>query len=638
MKRIFIDQSLRRFVLVVVFFVFATFSALAWNEAVVEVRTFDVNRPGFATIYLDIGAGFNEQDIVRYRVDGRRSFRLPVAFSELEALRIDPVDLDNSFTIESILLFHRGRQVGHIRWYEIDDYFTFVNVREIRQMADHIIMQPENDDPMLIANERMMEILAGLTPVRQVTRSSLYSITLLLLVVNIFLWRRQIICLCKKIYLHSDRGLMIALIAAFCLTSIMAWSAPAFSAPDETVTADAIRFYEAAIFPPDIRMPEVSHTFSIYGFSRLRELTLYYFFAGRVSALMRPLEPIIGLLSFRVFNIILFGHIILIAIKKRNQYPFLVIAALLTPQLWYLFSYATSDAFDYWLSFLAIVQIVDNESVLNRFLRGELPWRFVFIPGVLFGMLFLAKINFYTVLLTAFIMLAFRLFKTERSLKITILKKYIVIACCALMVFGLRHGVSWLVYGGSQTASISSLSQTMRTPRMNDETLRETLPEIRELRQSGTTLTQLAREYRFFHLLAESFTGRYGWMEFPSPATYTRLMFGLYTLLLGAITYSVFRNGTTLEKAELVLLVASMFLSLVAVIYSSWTRSFQPQGRYLFPAIMALIGCAALAPKLFEKKLLNVFFTSMTALSAFSFVFSGMLHVHDSIRGIYWMY
>ena len=70
------------------------------------------------------------------------------------------------------------------------------------------------------------------------------------------------------------------------------------------------------------------------------------------------------------------------------------------PQVWYLFSYGTSDALDYLMAVLVLYQLTKPDSMLHGMLRRKFSpkeiWRYLLV-GFLFGHILTAKANYYVI-------------------------------------------------------------------------------------------------------------------------------------------------------------------------------------------------------------------------------------------------
>ncbi|MCX6563174.1 MAG: glycosyltransferase family 39 protein [Candidatus Aminicenantes bacterium] len=96
---------------------------------------------------------------------------------------------------------------------------------------------------------------------------------------------------------------------------------------------------------------------------------------------------------------------------------------------------------------------------------------------------------------------------------------------------------------------------------------------------------------RFPVLLGQSFVGLFGWMSLWSPPWFYQVFAALGILaLLGLIWRFVRRN---IDRRLAAILITIPILSFILVVYLNLTFT-QPQGRYLFPALPAIMILAAL--------------------------------------------
>jgi len=125
----------------------------------------------------------------------------------------------------------------------------------------------------------------------------------------------------------------------------------------------------------------------------------------------------------------------------------------------------------------------------------------------------------------------------------------------------------------------------------------------------------------------KSFTGYYGYMKIHGPAAYYIAMFALYVVLLSYTTRTILLRG---EAAEWQLLAVSgvfcggvIFLSL----YHSWINDFQPQGRYLFPVVALFAIPFTRASRLFRTRVVPALVGMVFVLSVSSFLFVGLAKI-----------
>jgi hypothetical protein len=95
----------------------------------------------------------------------------------------------------------------------------------------------------------------------------------------------------------------------------------------------------------------------------------------------------------------------------------------------------------------------------------------------------------------------------------------------------------------------------------------------------------------WYRLSVQSFYGKFGHMEVNSPVGSYGVAIRLMVLLAGA-TYGflVLRWGMIAQLDRLMLLAAPAcaLLPVLASLYNSWSIDYQPQGRYLFAALIPL--------------------------------------------------
>ncbi|MBR1836185.1 MAG: DUF2142 domain-containing protein, partial [Kiritimatiellae bacterium] len=180
--------------------------------------------------------------------------------------------------------------------------------------------------------------------------------------------------------MKTARPLLLA--CAFALVAAMAATSPLAAHPDEGPSAGAVRSCEATWFPADIRSPAAAPSFSPYGVSRLDGCAPYWFFAGRFSAAARVLFPKWSVPE-RAFNVVLFAALLSFCLSRSRRDPWMLLPVCISPQVWYLFSYCTSDALDVALSAAALGFAARPES-----LRGV---RRICAAGLVFGLAALGK-------------------------------------------------------------------------------------------------------------------------------------------------------------------------------------------------------------------------------------------------------
>lgn len=167
--------------------------------------------------------------------------------------------------------------------------------------------------------------------------------------------------------------------------------------PDERMHNLAASYYENHWLPPNLDDPAVQLLYlkSGWGVSYLSHLDLSYLFAAKFRTLIRTIveDRYLGL---RIFNIALFLAVITCAYTLGQS--FILTILLISPQIWYIFSYFNGDAFPLGLSIISgtILLKIRNYEVAPKSIFAE-PAKIVPLIlglGLVIGLLALAKRNY----------------------------------------------------------------------------------------------------------------------------------------------------------------------------------------------------------------------------------------------------
>ncbi len=426
------------------------------------------------------------------------------------------------------------------------------------------------------------------------------------------------------------RFVPVLLFGIWVLIIAMAGISKDNSHPDEYVHISAINFYQDHWLPPLIDDPTIRNTFSAYGVSRLNNGEVYYLFAGKFHKILQSF----GLpeyFSVRMFNVFLFGLIVLYAIRNRyarmGALPFLVSA-----QIWYIFSYCASDAFALFFAFLATVELIDPRSLLHRYLKGD-GWAvkllgFV-VLGILLGIIFLLKKNYLPFVVFFYLVLGVKLFLTDQFFweKKAAILRLLLITCVGLAVFGLRVGADYLVNGFDREEKIASLQEEMAHHwyKPGTELHNKHVSLYRKAR--GATLERIVLVDKWFEKTFRSSFGVFGYFTISgSQAYYDLVRWSGLTLLL--IFFAAIFRGGGLAGSGLGLAALSISGGLIGIaLYHSWTIDFQPQGRYLFPIVPIFGILYGWNHRVINQRLLILGLTPMFLLAMYAFIFQALLRI-----------
>lgn len=417
--------------------------------------------------------------------------------------------------------------------------------------------------------------------------------------------------------------------AVFLLVIVMAAISNENVHPDEYVHLDAGEYYKTNWLPPVVDDPAIYHTYSVYGVSRLNSREVSYLFTGKLAELVASMR-ISNLLRLRLFNVLLWG-LLLLYLLKNVELRFMAAPLLISPQLWYVFSYCNSDAFALALSFIVACQVAFPGSLLNTFLLNteEKRNRLVFaVLGISCSLLFLLKKNYllFFIFLGGYLIWRF-LFRIPVKKRSLYFKRLTAVLLLGLSLTGLRIGADYAVNGMDRATRLEQIREKLATPLYKASTPLEQQHSFLNRRARGETLETIIVVDRWFEKTYRSAFGMYGYFTAVAADAYYNAMriagVALFMLLAMAI---VLRGG--LERNLLFAGFVTCAVGLIGIsLYHSWTADYQTQGRYLFPIVP--MACVLLyhTRHLMQGAVYKVLLTAMFLMSVYSFVFVALLHL-----------
>lgn len=445
--------------------------------------------------------------------------------------------------------------------------------------------------------------------------------------------------------------LLICLIVAVALAAWMAWTAKFNRHPDEIHHFEAARYYKNNFLPPEIGDQAVRASYSVYGVSYLNYHWLEYFAAGKFIFLTSPIfgDDLIAARFFNVFLLFALGCFFAYEAGKYSAAEFIIPCFLLvTPQIWYVFSYVNNDAFALAASILAAQQTVASESLTNRFLRSKRflnPSGGAFVFGALGGILLIVKTNYYAFLVFAALWLLYRFppikFADSRlQFDSVLLKKFAFVSLISLTVLTVRCGLDFYVNGETNFVGLSyanyflgdfekqksrlleyqeQIADAPYKPSVIEKNLSGTDPLLK-LKEKGKPFTYLFTERRWHEDSFKSFVGVYGYMNILAESAYYRLMQIFYAVFAVYLFVAIALRRRWRGIAQSLIYLAGFALTIFISAYLSWTYSYQAQGRYLFP-IAAMTGVIVYANRRrLDNLFVHVFVAATFLASVYSFV------------------
>jgi hypothetical protein len=406
--------------------------------------------------------------------------------------------------------------------------------------------------------------------------------------------------------------------------------------PDEIHHFYAVDYYTNHFFSPEYDNPEIRKSYSVFGVSYLNYHWFEYFTAGKFVAVLSIFTDN-KLTSVRLFNAFLFALLAFLFVRKSNEEIGLGTFLLVSPQVWYIFSYANNDAFALFVSMILCYQIAFEKTIFNQFLQDKNLLGGIFF-GILIGILLTLKTNYYTFLLFIGLWLLWKF-------RLKFFKKFAYILLFAAIVFTFRInldlytnsetnfvGLSYLNYFSGnfeqQKSKLMAIQEEYADenykPSKFENDLQNTDSSMK-LKTKGVPYKDLFKVWRWHEVSFKSFVGVYGYMNIFAPRIYYWLMtlvfaaFGLY--LFGAMVYAK-------RYAETLITWLCFGLTIFVSTYLSWTYAVQAQGRYLFPIIPMFTILVYSNRKYLHNFWMNAFFVAAFLLSVYSFIFIGLANIN----------
>ena len=431
------------------------------------------------------------------------------------------------------------------------------------------------------------------------------------------------------------RGFQSLSYVPVCLFTVfvLAWtmsvvSRPAYH-PDEVTHLNSIRYYQNYVLPPAVDAPEMVYTYSEYGNSRLNGNEIYYplagFFARLTDTFKQPL-----VVSSRAFSLLMLALIVLLVIRSESL-RMIATPLLVTPQVWYQYSYANSDMFAITVCLLVGWMAVDRNSALNRFLIDPAPKRYVgktLLLGLALGSLLFLKINYYAFALFIALYYFWRLWMGEFERPTQTLLRGGLITLVGLTLFGAKFVYDGVINDWDRASRVHAMWETYADPEYKPSTpMTERHPEM-YLRERGDTLIDMFEKHRWGGKSFVTSFGGYGFTRFFASPTYFEWLRWLALITVGTLVGFYLWRAPGKEKV-LALITVFMVTTVLAIsLYLSWVRILQPQGRYL-AVILPMLGVFyAHARPWMPKYLWHFLILAMFVMALYSFVFVGLADIH----------
>lgn len=399
--------------------------------------------------------------------------------------------------------------------------------------------------------------------------------------------------------------------------------------PDEYLHFETARYFVNHWWPAPLNDPTIAPTFSHYGFSYMSDLDVAYFLMGKFIALLQGwlTTPEI---AARLFNVLLF--VILAAwLARRLEASLAPFILLISPQVWYVFSYVNGDAWALFVAMLIVVQLADQKSGLQRYFEGK-TWsdslRGAVSFALLLALMIMAKRNYYLFLLfVGFVAGWATLSEHGLALKIQRARKWIVVLLLAAAFYSPVRIAHEALNGFDIPRRQQEQAEKYAAPHFKPSEIAAGTGAGRlVMRNKGVPFAELFTERGWLGESFQSFCGVYRWMRLKDNDYYYVLMGLLYAALVASLLVRVVRlswrdalfAAGVLTTAGLVVLISA---------YHSWTADYQPQGRYLFPILPMFAFLFYRYREALRSRAFYLLFGCLFACSIYSFIFTGLRNI-----------
>ncbi len=584
------------------------------NRATVELEIQVPQKTWFNIYWTADGEGYSEWRNARVRVyPEQKHYRFYLTdIRKIEKLRIDTHMFAGEIVLKKLLIVQRGQQA-----------LECISAAGTLQPMFHVdSLQWQDDGLHVVSTGNDPQLECTVTLQDGVSENWL----LISRIIAIFSFTLFFFTFSRNFH-REEKFIPLFFITVITLVVVMAAITRENVHPDEYVHLAAAEYYENSVLPPKVDDPDIRDTFSVYGVSRLNNYELPYFFIGKFSVLVQSFH-LPEYFSLRLFNVLLFA-ILLLYILKNPATRIITAPLLISPQIWYVFSYCNSDAFGIVISFLVASQFVLPGSLLNSYLMAEfsekrkLP---LLLLGCLVGALFLLKKNylFFTMFIAGYGLWKM-IFLVELGKRRLYCKRMFVLGCLGLSIAGLRIGTGYAVNGMDVSARKAVVQEQLADYAYKPSTPLEDKHPFLYRKARGDSLEKIVVVDRWFEKTFRSAFGVYGYFTVSGVDIYysmERIAGGALFLLLCIAL--LFRGGPA-GIVLFALFVACGGALIGASLYHSWTMDYQTQGRYLFPLIPMFCVLLYHARSLMAGSLYKILFTSLFMLSVYSFVFVALL-------------
>jgi hypothetical protein len=437
----------------------------------------------------------------------------------------------------------------------------------------------------------------------------------------------------KPVYTMEEKILAVGLVVIFTTAALIALFSQNYAHNDEHLFRMAIDYFLGQWRYPYGNSSWMAGTWSTYGANRLKESTFYYLVAGKVGWLFRNF---FGLKRYyRMLNLICLGILLYICWIKRKTHKWMSVIIALSPQIWYTFSYASSDAWDmFWASIVVYLLLSTNGALYKAIsLEKRYNWGavlgYIIISAFAFMQLFLGKSNYLIILAIAFIDLLIYWFKNGN--KVRRLFRYALIVAVTLLMFIAKKNESRVesVYYSNETVMENLEEQNYNRATSWDEYETGDAKELSDMScpaKQGETFMYMLMEWGYMPtipLIYNTAVGFYRWDTVSAGTLYRVIIMSLQLAMMIFYLKYLFKDRRMENIIQTITstgLIIALFI--VELLYCYYV-TYQPQGRYMLPAFFVAGYMCARNYSVLESKGFQVCKYLCMYVGIYSFTFVG---------------
>jgi hypothetical protein len=424
----------------------------------------------------------------------------------------------------------------------------------------------------------------------------------------------------------------VCLAVALALAVTMAVISKKNGHPDEFVHVAAVEYYKTNWLPPAVGNESIEGSYSPYGVSRLHTNEIYYLIAGKFAKVAEPFF-INSYIPCRMFNVFLLLTILLY-ITQVAEARIMALPLIISPQIWYLYSYCNSDGFSLAVAFFAACQLILPNSMFNRFMVGTIRFSLVLrgcVAGLVLGLLFLLKNNYLP--FTAFLFFVAGMVFWQlpgREAKVSFFRRIVILLTIGLVLFGGKKMADYSVNGSSRQALITEARIAHATPMYSPESKLAQKHAGLYMKERGVTLAQVILQYRWFEKTFRSAFGVFGYFQYAPTEVFFNVIRWSGVFAFVYFFGTILIRGDAIGRISAVTVLCLSVALISASLFHSWSSDFQPQGRYLFPIVGMLIILCGQNRNVINRRWVSLFTVWMFFLSLYSFISVGLFQM---VRG-----